>query len=104
MTNAQPSVNAFEKLAEVFRKTYLEMKVGESVEINRLAPLEVDYKTLIEEGVFTATYQMEEHKTLTYTFEFQDFESIQSIYGLNGDHDSTKFFKQEIKILKREVA
>ncbi len=50
MTSTQPRLNAFEKLAEVFRKTYLEMEVGESVEIGRLAPLDVDYKALIEEG------------------------------------------------------
>ncbi|MFA9413982.1 hypothetical protein ACERC8_05055 [Streptococcus sp. E29BA] len=104
MTSTQPRLNAFEELAEVFRKTYLEMEVGEEVEIGKLAPLEVDYKALIEEGIFTATYQMAEDKTLTYTFECLDFEAIQSIFGPSGNRDSTNFFKQEVKILKREVA
>ncbi|HFI0076874.1 TPA: hypothetical protein ACGOY5_000696 [Streptococcus suis] len=104
MTNTQPRLNAYENLAEVFRKTYLEMEVGESVEIGRLAPLDVDYQALIEKGVFTATYQMVENKTLTYTFRCLNFEAIQNIYGPNGNHDSNKFFRQKVKVLKRKVA
>ncbi|HEM3704678.1 TPA: hypothetical protein U1C94_000979 [Streptococcus suis] len=103
MMSIQPRLNAFEKLAEVFRKTYLELEVGETVEIGRLSPLKVDYQALIEKGIFTASYQIGENKTLNYTFKCQDFEAIQSIYGPKGDCDLHKFFKQEVIVLMSEV-
>lgn len=78
---------------------YIELR-----KFGRLSPLDVDYKALLEEGVFTATYQIAENENLTYTVQCLDFEAIQGIYGPNGDHDSTRLFKQEVKILKREVA
>lgn len=102
---------AFEKAQEVYRRTYLELEIGDVVEFGRFSNLDLNYKDIFEKENFKVQHKLSGGQTLEYTCQLKDFETAQNLYSQLDDADDFNFRillnhlnEQEVEIVYRTVS
>lgn len=94
---------AFEKAQEVYRRTYLELEIGDIVEFGRFANFDCNYEDIFEDRNFKVQHKLSGEQTLEYTCQFKDFETAQNFYRQLDDVDDFNFRILLIHINEQEV-
>lgn len=102
--------SAFEKTQEVYRQTYLELEIGNTIEFGRFSNFDCDYEDIFKDGNFNVQHKLSGGQTLEYTCQFKDFETAQNLYHQLDDADDFNFRillnhlnEQEVEIVDRTV-
>ncbi|MEG3309496.1 hypothetical protein RFL04_10260 [Streptococcus suis] len=101
----------FEKAQEIYRRTYLELEIGDAVEFGRFSNFDLDYEDIFKEENFKVQHTLNGGQTLEYTCQFKDFETAQNLYRQLDDADNFNFRillnhlnEQEVEIIGRTVS
>lgn len=101
----------FEKAQEIYRRTYLELEIGDAVEFGRFSNFDLDYEDIFKEENFKVQHTLNGEQTLEYTCQFKDFETAQNLYRQLDDADNFNFRillnhlnEQEVEIIGRTVS
>ena len=96
----------FEKAQEVYRQTYLDLEIGDTVEFGKFSNFNLDYEDIFKEEKFKIQHKL----TLEYTCQFKDFETAQDLYRQLDNADDFNFRillshlnKQEVEIINRTI-
>ena len=96
----------FEKAQEVYRQTYLDLEIGDTVEFGKFSNFNLDYEDIFKEEKF----KIQHKQTLEYTCQFKDFETAQDLYRQLDNADDFNFRillshlnKQEVEIINRTI-
>lgn len=99
---------ALEKAQEVYRKTYLELEIGDTVAFGRFSNFDCQYETIFKNHTFKVCHTLTDEQTLQYTCRFKDFETARNLYAQLDDADDFNFRvllnhlnEQEVEIIGR---
>ena len=102
--------SAFEKAQEIYRQTYLELKIGDMVEFGKFSNFDLNYEDIFKEENFRVQHKLSGEQTLEYTCQFKDFETAQDLYRQLDDADAFNFRillsslnEQEVEIIDRTI-
>ena len=72
---------AFEKTQDVYRWTYLELEIGNTVvEFGRFSNLDCNYEDIFKDKNFKVRHKLSGGQTLKYTCQFKNFKTAQNLY------------------------
>lgn len=101
---------AFEKVQEIYRQTYLELEIGDVVEFDRFSNFDLNYENIFEEENFKVRGKLNGEQTLEYSCQFKDFETAHNLYCQLDDVDGFNFRfllnhlnEQEVENIDRTV-
>lgn len=97
-------------MQEVYRQTWLEIEIGNTVEFGIFSNFDLDYKGIFKEENFKVRHKLSGGQTLEYTFQFKNFETAQNLYHQLDDADDFNFRillnhlnEQEVEIVGRTI-
>ena len=101
---------AFKKAQEVYRRTYLELEIGNTVEFGRFSNFDCNYEDIFKDKNFKVRHKLSGGQTLEYTCQFKDFETAQNLYHQLDDADDFNFRillnhlnEKEVEIVGRTI-
>ncbi len=101
---------AFKKAQEVYRRTYLELEIGNTVEFGRFSNFDCNYEDIFKDKNFKVRHKLSGGQTLEYTCQFKDFETVQNLYHQLDDADDFNFRillnhlnEKEVEIVGRTI-